>query len=65
MACGDLRSGSRCNALEVQRMRLIAEAIICIVLMMVNRFVVGSRYEERTVLSMICMCLAIVVADLM
>lgn len=46
-------------------MRLIAEAIICIVLMMVNRFVVGSRYEERAAISMICMCLAIVVADLM
>ena len=46
-------------------MRLIAEAVICIALLLVNRFVVGSKHEERIAISMICMCLAIVVADLM
>lgn len=46
-------------------MKLIAEAIICVVLMTVNRVAVMSKYEERVTVSMICMALAIVVADLM
>lgn len=46
-------------------MRLIAEAVICIVLMIINRVAVMSKYEERAAISMICMAMAIVVADLM
>ncbi len=46
-------------------MRLIAEAVICIVLMIVNRVAVMSKYDERVTVSMICMALAIIVADLM
>lgn len=46
-------------------MRLIAEAVICIALMMVNAFAVKSKYEERVAVSMMCMSLAIIVADLM
>ena len=45
--------------------KLIAEAVICIALMMVDAFAVKSKYEERAAISMICMSLAIVVADLM
>lgn len=46
-------------------MTAIAEAVICIVLMMVNAFAVKSKYEERADISMLCMSLAIIVADLM
>lgn len=49
----------------IPMIKLIAEAVICIVLMMVNMFAVKSKYDERAAISMICMCLAIVVADLM
>lgn len=46
-------------------MMAIVEAVICIALMTVNRVAVMSKYEERAAISMICMALAIVVADLM
>lgn len=45
--------------------KMFAETMICIALLLVNRLVVGSRHEEREAISMICMCLAILVADLM
>lgn len=46
-------------------MMAIAEMVICIVLLLVNRVVVGSMHEERGFISMMCMSLAIVVADMM
>ena len=46
-------------------MRLIAEAVICIVLMIINVNAVKSKYEDRVGVSMMCMSLAIIVADLM
>jgi hypothetical protein len=65
VAGGYLRSCGGYHLLEVPEMRTIAEMVICIALLLVNRFVVGSRHEERVIISMICMGLAIIVADLM